>query len=119
MQISSMPEKQFFLPAERNEKDSFVAQEVKKAVLTGLGHFVPRSVEFLVNFMEQEHSVDFNTIADNPRLLRAGLSKMFGDAELIVESRICQALAEPFGIDSAGRSLEDLISIIRSIEPAK
>jgi len=27
-----MPEKQSFLPAERNEKDSFVDQEVKKAV---------------------------------------------------------------------------------------
>ena len=119
LQISSMPEKQSFPPAERNEKDSFVDQEVKKAVLTGLGHFAPRSVEFLVNFMEQEHSVDFNTIADNPRLLRAALSKMFGDAEQIVESRICQALAEPFGIDGTGKSLEDLISIIRSVEPAK
>ena len=87
--------------------------------MKGLEHFAPPSVEFLVNFMEQEYSIDFNAIADNPILLRAALSNMFGDAEQLVESRICQALAEPFGIDGTGRPLEDLLSIIRSVEPAK
>jgi len=114
-----MPEKELFRSKERNEKDSFIDLEVKKAVLAGLGHFVPRSVAFLVNFMEQEHSVDFQTIADSPKLFRAGLSKMFGDAEQIIELRICKALADPFHIDSEGKSLEDLISILRSIEPVK
>jgi hypothetical protein len=91
-----------------------VHQKLKKAVLAGLGHFAPSStVEILISVLEQEHSIDFGTILNNPRSLREGLTKMFGSAEPVVESRIRQAIAKELGVSTEGRSLEDLMSLCR------
>jgi hypothetical protein len=91
-----------------------VQQKLKKAVLIGLGHFAPSStVEILINVLEQEHSIDFATIPNNPMSLREGLSKMFGSAEPVIESRIRQAIAKELGVSAEGRSLEDLVTLCK------
>jgi hypothetical protein len=106
----------------KRQKDSSISddipadvhQKLKKAVLAGLGHFAPSStVEILISVLEQEHSIDFGTILNNPRSLREGLTKMFGSAEPVVESRIRQAIAKELGVSTEGRSLEDLMSLCR------
>lgn len=113
MQVSSFPNIEQRESKER--KDGLVLEEeVRQAVLTGLGHFAPQStVEILTGFLEQEYGVDFSTIADDPKTLRDGLTKMFGGAESVVEVRIVQALAKQLKLNSDGRSLEELLSSVR------
>ena len=82
LQVGSLPDKKLSGFLEGNRRDSSIDQEVKNAVLAGLGYFATgAALEILVYFLEIEHSVDFSTIADNPKPLRAGLSVMFGSAE--------------------------------------
>jgi hypothetical protein len=115
LQVGALPDKKLPESAEENRKDSSIDQEVKSAVLAGLGYFATGgALENLVYFLEAEHSVDFNTIADNPKPLRAGLCVMFGSAEQVVETKICQAVGKKFLIDSEGKSFEDILSIIKS-----
>ena len=115
--VGSLPEKKLSGFLEENRRDSSIDQKVKNAILAGLGYFATGSVlEILVYFLEIEHSVDFSTVVDNPKPLHAGLSVMFGSAEEVVETKICQALGRQFRIDSEGRSLEDMVSIIKSAE---
>ncbi|MGI0091201.1 MAG: hypothetical protein ACREBS_05785 [Nitrososphaerales archaeon] len=112
------PEKESSRPDSRNP--SLVDEEVAKAVLAGLGHFGPGSiVESLVYILELEHSVEIQSVAANPEFLRAALSKMFGGAAYVVETKICQALAKRLGVDGEGKSFEDLISMLRSMTGAE
>lgn len=92
---------------------SITNRGIRDAVVAGLAHFATgTTLEMLIYLLEEEHSVDFNFIAENPAILRSGLSKMFGSAEEVVEARICQALNAQFQIE--GKSLEELISRIKS-----
>jgi hypothetical protein len=117
-QVGTVPDKKSQRSPNTNQWDSLINQEVRKAVITGLGHFASGSaLESLLYVMEQEYSVDFYAIADNPKVFRSGLSGMFGSADRIIETRICQALGSQFQTDSEGRSLEDLISILKTFEP--
>ncbi len=120
LQVGSLPDRKLHGTLEENRRDSSIAQEVKSAVLAGLGYFATgAALEILVYFLEIEHSVDFSAIADNPKPLRVGLSAMFGSAEQVVERKICQALGKQFRIDNEGRSLDDIVSIIKSAEIVK
>jgi hypothetical protein len=94
------------LDAARNE-------QVAKAVVSGLGYFGPgQVVESLVYILELEHSVDLNSIASNIDGLRAALTKMFGGASHVVETKIAEALGKQLGVDSEGKSIEELIRIL-------
>ena len=82
-------------------------------MITGLGYFgAGQVVESLVYILELEHSVDMNSIADNIPGLRVALSKMFGGAAHVVETKIAEALGKQLGVDSDGKSIEDLIRIL-------
>jgi Na+-transporting methylmalonyl-CoA/oxaloacetate decarboxylase beta subunit len=117
LQVGSLPEKKLSRTLEEHRRDFSIDQKVKNAILAGLGYFATGSVlEILVYFLEIEQSVDFGTVVANPKPLRAGLSAMFGSAEDVVETKICQALGRQFRIDIEGKSLEDIVSIIKSSE---
>jgi hypothetical protein len=119
MQINSLPDKSSSTGGSK-DSDSSINKEVKSAVLAGLGYFATGpTLEVLVYLLEVEHSVEFNSIAENPGLLRKGLSAMFGSAVEVVEAKICQALGRRFQISIDDKSLDDLISIIRSQELAR
>ena len=82
-------------------------------MVTGLGYFgAGQVVESLVYILELEHSVDMNSIADNIDGLRSALSKMFGGAARVVETKIAEALGKQLGVDSEGKSIETLIAIL-------
>ena len=86
---------------------------VAKAVMAGLGYFgAGQVVESLVYILELEHSVDMNSIADNIEGLKKALTKMFGSAAHVVETKIAEALGKQLGVDSEGKSIEDLIRIL-------
>jgi hypothetical protein len=86
---------------------------VAKAVMTGLGYFgAGQVVESLVYILELEHSVDMNSIAGNIDGLRTALSKMFGGAAHVVETKIAEALGKQLGVNSDGKSIEDMIRIL-------
>jgi hypothetical protein len=113
MQVGSLPDKKRTGSFE-GERDSTMEQGLKSAVMVGLGYFATgAALEILVYILEVEHSVDFNSIADNPGALRKGLFAMFGSAGEAVESRICQAIGMHFRVGSEGKTLEDLISMVR------
>jgi hypothetical protein len=96
-------------PDREAERNALVA----KAVVTGLGYFgAGQVVESLVYILELEHSVDMNSIADNIDGLRSALSKMFGGAARVVETKIAEALGKQLGVDSEGKSIETLIAIL-------
>ena len=114
MQVSSFPDVEQH-ESKKRKNGLILEEEVKQAVLTGLGHFAPRStVEILTGFLEQEYEVDFSTIADDPKTLREGLTKMFGSAESVVDVRIVQALAKQLQLNSDGRSLEELLEFCKN-----
>jgi hypothetical protein len=93
---------------------SIVDQELAEAIRTGLGHFGPESlVENLVYMLEVDYSVNINSLSNDPSSLRSALSKMFGGASYVVEYKICQALARQLGIDGEGKSLEQLIQLLK------
>ena len=117
MQVGSLPDKTCNNSIGERKKASVTDQGVKEAVLSGLGYFATgTALEILVYILEVEHSVDFNFISENPSTLRTGLSAMFGNAVEVVEARICQALGTKFRIGSVGRTLEEMLSTIRSSE---
>ncbi|MDA4130048.1 MAG: hypothetical protein OK457_04705, partial [Thaumarchaeota archaeon] len=62
--------------------------------------------------LELEHSVDLNSIASNIEGLRIALTKMFGGAAHVVENKIAEALGKQLGVDSEGKSIEELIRIL-------
>lgn len=114
MQVSSFRDIEQSESKER-KNGLITEEEVKQAVLTGLGHFAPQStVEILTGFLEQEYGVDFSTIVDEPKTLREGLKKMFGSAESVVEVRIVQALAKQLQLNGEGRSLEELLEFCKN-----
>lgn len=117
MQVGSLPDKKTVRTSDAGKGKYSVHQDVKNAVMTGLGYFATgAALDTLSYFLEVEHSVDFNSIVDNPRALLMGLSAMFGSSVQVIETKICQALGKQFLIGTEGRSLEDMISIIRSTE---
>jgi hypothetical protein len=96
-------------PDREAERNALVA----KAVVTGLGYFgAGQVVESLVYILELEHSVDLNSIANNIDGLRSALSKMFGGAARVVETKIAEALGKQLGVDSEGKSIETMIAIL-------
>ena len=96
-------------PNRDSERNALVA----KAVITGLGYFgAGQVVESLVYILELEHSVDMNSIAENIEGLRNALTKMFGSASHVVETKIAEALGKQLGVDSEGKTIEDLIRIL-------
>jgi hypothetical protein len=98
----------------RDSDHSIVDQELARAIRTGLGHFGPESlVENLVYMLEVDYSVDINSVSSDPASLKSALSKMFGGASYVVEYKICQALARQLGIDGEGKSLEQLIELLK------
>lgn len=116
MQVGPIAEK---VSNDRDKRKSSTGIDVKDAVLAGLSHFATgAALEALVYLLEVEHSVDFALIADNPAVLRRGLTAMFGSTEEVVEARICQALATQFGVIGPRGTLEELISMIRASDPA-
>ena len=95
--------------------ESKVAAQIAKAVEGGLAYFgTDMIVESLLYILELDYSVDLRSVADNPDLLRNALSKMFGAAEYVVEAKICQVIGKQIGVDSEGKSFEDLIAIAKS-----
>lgn len=88
---------------------------VKKAVLSGLAYFAPQqSLEVIVAILEQEHSVDFEKLTENIGALTSALRIMFGSVESVVETRISRALAKDMGVNYDNRSLDELISMLKS-----
>ncbi len=84
------------------------------AVVKGLSHFgAGPVVESLVYILELEHSVDLNSLANNLDALRDALSKMFGSASHVIEGRISESLAKQLGIDPDGKTLEELVEILK------
>jgi len=101
------------VPITNPEQNAERNAQVAKAVITGLAYFgAGQVVESLVYILELEHSVDMNSIADNIPGLRVALSKMFGGAAHVVEAKIGEALGKQLGVDSEGKSIEDLIRIL-------
>ena len=95
--------------------ESKVAAQIAKAVEGRLAYFgTDMIVESLLYILELDYSVDLRSVADNPDLLRNALSMMFGAAEYVVEAKICQVLGKQIGVDSEGKSFEDLIAIAKS-----
>ncbi|MDG6998556.1 MAG: hypothetical protein JRN15_05515 [Nitrososphaerota archaeon] len=92
---------------------------MKKAVLSSLAHFAPqRSLEAIVAILEQEHSVNFERLAEDIGILRIALTKMFGNGESVVEARISKALAKDVGVEFEGKSLDEIISLFRAANDA-
>jgi len=107
-------------PGEQNAALSEAAavalnQQISKAVVKGLSHFGAGAVvESLVYILELEHSVDLHSLANNLDALRAALQKMFGSATYVIEERIDESLAKQLGIDRGGKSLEELVEILKA-----
>ncbi len=102
-------------PSKIVKADSVLGAQVAKAVEGGLAYFgTDAIVESLLYILELDYSVDLNSVALNPGVLRNALSKMFGAAEYVVEAKICQVLGKLLGVDSEGKSFEDLIAIAKS-----
>ncbi len=94
---------------------SRVDQEFANAIRIGLGHFGPDSlVDTLVYILELEHAVNIDSISNDPASLKTALSRMFGGAAYVVEFKICQAIAKRLGVDGDGKSLDDLISMLKA-----
>ena len=102
-------------PPEVVKSDSMLGAQVAKAVEGGLAYFGTEAiVESLLYILELDYSVDLNSVALNPGVLRNALSKMFGAAEYVVEAKICQVLSKQLGVDSEGKSFEDLIAVAKT-----
>ncbi|MDG6906947.1 MAG: hypothetical protein JRN20_14325 [Nitrososphaerota archaeon] len=101
--------------SKRHDDPATIDRGVREAVIAGLSHFATgTALDALIYLLEVEHSVDFNFVSDNPTILRSGLIKMFGSAEEVIESRICEALRTHFQIATSGKLLEEVISRIKS-----
>ena len=96
---------------------SKVDRQVPSAIRTGLHHFGPDSlVDNLTYMLELDYSVNIDSVSNDITSLKAALSKMFGGAAYVVESKICQALAKQLGIDGEGKSLEKLVELLKESE---
>jgi hypothetical protein len=117
---SDPPDQQNLRAKKREVKESdrsatAVNQEVANAVIKGLSHFgAGQVVESLVYILELEHSVDLNSLANNTDALKAALGKMFGSAAHVIEGRISESLAKQLGIDPDGKTLDQLVEILKS-----
>lgn len=95
--------------------ESIVGEQIADAIERGLAYFgTDAIVESLLYILELDYSVDLKSVAFNPNVLRNALLKMFGAAEYVVESKICQVIGKQLGIDSEGKSFEDLIAIAKA-----
>lgn len=100
--------------------NSSINFELRRAVLSGLAHFATRqSLEVIVAILEQEHAVDLQRLAEDTGSLRSALTKMFGSGQSIVEGRISQALAREVGIEYDGRSLDEMILLLKEANATK
>lgn len=112
MQVGSTPD-------EKKKEIEWVTRglnvHVKRAVLSGLAHFAPqRSLEVIVAILEQEYSVDFERLAENTGTLKFAFTRMFGGGAPVVEIRISKELARDMGVEFDGRSLDELIIMLRA-----
>ena len=90
-------------------------EQFAKAVVTGLSYFGRgQVVESLVYILELEHSINMNSIVENLPALRSALTKMFGGAEYVIEGKICEALGKQLGVDSEGKTIEFMVSVLKS-----
>lgn len=101
----------------RVREESKLDADVRAAVIAGLRYFASSStLESLLYVLELEHGVDLLAVSENPKLLRTALSRMFGPAEYVVETKICHELGVRIDVQSEGKTLEDLVAIYRSRE---
>lgn len=89
-------------------------KRVLDALMRGLGHFGSSAiVESLLYILELEYSVDTSLLASNLSMLRSGFARMFGAGAYVVENKVREELAKQAGVDSDGKTLEDLIELTR------
>ena len=98
---------------------SHINRLMKKAVISSLAHFAPqKSLEVIVAILEQEHSVNFERLVEDTGTLRIALTRMFGSGMSVVETRISKALARDAGVEFEGKSLDEMISLVRAASDA-
>jgi hypothetical protein len=96
------------------DQSAALNHQVATAVVKGLSYFGGGPVvESLVYILELEHSVDLNSLAYNLHALKAALSKMFGGASYVIETKISESIAKQLGIDPDGKKLEDLVELLK------